>query len=101
MESTECQSNDDVLKHVARSNYEVWTLARNPSSGVYIGRVDLTQADLTKQRWMEGVTGPTGLGLIAECIAHKLGWITDKQFEDRVVLTLKSLTGRTPSFRMP
>ena len=78
-----------MLEHLTRSNYELWSLARNPDTGLYLANVDVTREDLTQQDWEFGDVGVTGLGLIAECIAHKLGWISDYEVKTRVLVSLE------------
>ena len=67
------------------SNYEVWKLARNPSSGIYIDHTKLTVNDLSKQDWDQGSTGVTGLGLVMECLARQLTNLTPEDYKSRVL----------------
>ena len=67
------------------SNYEVWKLARNPSSGIYIDHTKLTVNDLSKQDWDQGSTGVTGLGLVMECLARQLRELPAEDFQFRVL----------------
>ena len=43
-------------------------------------------------------SGIVGLGLIFECVGAAMGWQTHAEAQERVLLTLRSLAGRTPGF---
>jgi hypothetical protein len=80
-----CKEKSTVLKDLARSNYEVWRIARNPRTGYYVDHVDMVKK---RPSVGQGGSDNTGLGLAMESIAHSLGWIHDQEFAERVTLTL-------------
>lgn len=45
-------------------------------------------------------SGVTGLGMIMECVAASLGYQTREEAQSRVQLTLRSLAGHTPGFKI-
>jgi len=87
---TTCLTPDDAFRNVARGNYELWRRARGNRSGCYSDSVDLT-SDKPKPL---GGSDMTGLGLIMECIAVSMGWISRKEFLDRTNQTLSALAGQ-------
>eukprot|EP00051_Salpingoeca_urceolata_P031317 m.11159 g.11159 ORF g.11159 m.11159 type:complete len:595 (-) comp3945_c0_seq1:13-1797(-) len=82
---------DGALRHLARSNYALWQLARNPSTGLYLDHVKVTYANET-QTWSDAHLGVTGLGLVFECVAHAMGWLSSDEAQHNVLQTLTSLT---------
>jgi len=97
--TTVCRAPDDTLRHLARSNWELWRIGRNPKTGMYLDHVRVTPP--IYQAWHQAGTGMTGLGLVFECVAEALGWQTRAEAQERVLLTLRSLTGQTPGFSLP
>jgi hypothetical protein len=92
-----CKEKSTVLKDLARSNYEVWRMARNEKTGYYVDHIDVVK---NKASWGQGGSDNTGLGLAMESIAHSLGWIDNQEFTERITLTLKSLAGETEGFNI-
>lgn len=97
---TTCSTADDALLALARGNYALWQLARNNRTGIYIAGVDLTLPP-AMQPFGQGATGETGLGLTFECVAEALHFQTRSAAQDKVLLTLRSLSGLTRGFRLP
>eukprot|EP00439_Symbiodinium_sp_Y106_P038180 s3316_g4.t1 len=88
---TLCKTEDDAFKNLARGNYEVWRRSRNDYSGCYTDHIDL---DTGKAKL--GSSDTTGMGIIMECIAHSMGWISDQDLLERVNLTLSSYANIPP-----
>lgn len=97
--ATSCWRPHEALRALALGNYEVWSMARNSDTGIYIGRVDLTKTKY-QQNWHYSHLGVTGLGVMFECAAHALGWIDLGTAQTRVLQTLESLAGKTPGFQL-
>jgi hypothetical protein len=87
---TTCATPDMTLRKLARSNYELWQLARNNATGIYLASVVL---DGGPQNYAQGSTAQSGLGMITDCIAAAMGWITPGQAQTRTLQTLRSLSG--------
>lgn len=97
---TFCFENEDAaLKNVAKGNYEVWKMARNNKTGIYIDTVDVLTP--SKQKWQQGSSGINGLGMIFECVADAMGWEKRSVVESHLILTLRSLNGMTPGMEIP
>ena len=95
---TTCATPDMTLRKLARSNYELWQLARNNATGIYLASVVL-DGD-RPQNYAQGSTAQSGLGMITDCIAAAMGWITQDQAQTRILQTLGSLSGQRPGFRL-
>ncbi|CAE8641947.1 unnamed protein product [Polarella glacialis] len=87
---TKCMhSADEALRNLARGNYEVWRLGRANPSGMYQDSVNLN-APMDNSSKVGGLD-MTGIGLIMECVADAMGWISREEFVSRVGETLLSL----------
>jgi len=72
-------------------------MARNSRTGIYVDNVNLIDGAIP---WAMGGADMTGLGLAFECVAQALGWQSMIEAQDRVLLTLRSLAGKTPGFNI-
>mmetsp|Transcript_81280 Transcript_81280/g.195040 ORF Transcript_81280/g.195040 Transcript_81280/m.195040 type:complete len:680 (-) Transcript_81280:175-2214(-) len=88
---TTCFDEMGALMNIAEGNYEVWKLARDESSGCYADHVNLDT-----QTAALGSSDATGMGIIMECIADAMGWISRDQFLQRVNQTLSAYAGIQP-----
>jgi len=92
---TVCMTQDHALRTVARGAYEIFRHGRAPSSGMYTNvRFNGQQI----QRAGPAGSEYTGLGIIGECIADAMGWISRQEAQDRILLTLRAVTNRVPGF---
>lgn len=97
--ATRCfASGDAALANVARGNYEAWRRAWNNVSGFYLDGLNLVDPSATRS---SAATGVTGLGLIAECVGHAMGYQSTAEARARVSLTLRSLVGKTLGVAIP
>eukprot|EP00927_Polykrikos_kofoidii_P040306 TRINITY_DN34489_c0_g1_i1.p1 TRINITY_DN34489_c0_g1~~TRINITY_DN34489_c0_g1_i1.p1 ORF type:complete len:594 (-),score=51.23 TRINITY_DN34489_c0_g1_i1:164-1945(-) len=96
--TTRCMPADVALWQLARGSYSVWRLGRNPSTGIISGKVNPSN-DANSQSDQAHI-GINGVGLIMECIAAEMGWITRSDAQQRILLTLKSLSGELPGFQL-
>jgi len=92
---TVCLTQYDALQTVARGAYEVFRHGRSPSSGMY-SNVKFNGQNI--QRVESAGSEYTGLGIIAECVADSMGWISRQEAQDRILLTLRAITNRVPGF---
>lgn len=97
--ATSCWKPTAALEALALGNYEVWSLARNNNTGIYLGRVDLRKPK-DAQNWKYSHLGVTGLGVIFECAAHSLGWTRLKVANKRVLQTMRALAGELPGVKV-
>eukprot|EP00937_MAST-01D_sp_MAST-1D-sp2_P004630 g4630.t1 len=100
--TTLCLAPDDALRRLARGAYEVFARGRNEHTGVYMDHVDPSHQggdDQPMPRYAS--SDSTGVGLAAEAVAAALGFVDAPVARRRVVLTLRSMVGRTPGFRVP
>eukprot|EP00051_Salpingoeca_urceolata_P006808 m.90124 g.90124 ORF g.90124 m.90124 type:complete len:603 (-) comp14993_c1_seq4:80-1888(-) len=96
--ATKCfDTPDDLFHHLTVGNYQAWKIARNPVSGIYLGPLDLSQANQTAS---QGALGVTGVGLVFECVATALGLVSVTEAQERVMLTLRSMAGLVPGFHI-
>lgn len=94
--ATQCLPQDEALMRLARGAYGIWRLARDGTTGIYSDSVNLG----VQQQSDRGHIGVNGLGVMFECVAVEMGWITWEEGATRVNLTLSSLAGLTPGFRL-
>lgn len=79
------------LEDLYRNSFEVFQILRH-EKGVYR---DALRFD--GNHFHPSSTATTGMGLVALCIADRMGWIPDA--EEQAERTLQSLLGRTPGFQ--
>lgn len=91
MKTTCFATPKDAFMNVARGNYEIWKLARDEVSGCYADHVDLD----TQEAHL-GSSDSTGMGLVMECVADAMGWISREEFLKRINRTLSSYAGIPP-----
>lgn len=98
--ATRCMEPDHALRQLARGAYSLWRLGRNPDTGIYNGRVvrpappTPMRTPLTAPRCLQDPAasraaqgdqahiGINGVGLIMECVAAEMGWITRAEVKD-------------------
>ena len=86
-----------MLKHVARSAYELYRIAWSNVSGLYSDNIDLLSGTVGPL----AATGVTGLGLVAEVVADALDWASRSTQQARILTTLRTIAGRTPGVAYP
>lgn len=92
---TTCMTPDQAFRNLARGNYELWRLARDERTGCYYDNVNLDSPNGTQ---LIAGSDMTGIGLIMECIADKMGWISRTEFISRVNLTMSALANKLGSW---
>lgn len=96
--ATTCTTADDALRRLARGAYGVWRLGRDEASGMYSGTVDTT-APSDAQDSIAHI-GVNGLGLMFECVAAEMGWVSRSAAAARVNVSLTALAGEMPGFEL-
>lgn len=98
--ATQCFSVDEALRNLARGNYEVWSLGRSNSTGIYLDNLDLRSLD--KRPWASfGCSSMTGLGVLFECVADAMGWRPRVEIQRRVTQSLLALNNKLPGVVIP
>jgi hypothetical protein len=96
---TVCMSPDAALLNVARGNYALWLATRNNATGVYMDHI--TVPSLTVP-YTQACTEVTGLGVLFESVADAMQWAPRSETQERVIQSLKALSGQGPStFKIP
>ena len=95
---TTCLAPDAALRRLARGAYAVWRKGRHAATGIYSGSVDPSAP--ASQQSDQAHIGINGVGLMFECVAAELGWITTAEAAARVNLTLTALAGELPGFAL-
>eukprot|EP00927_Polykrikos_kofoidii_P040345 TRINITY_DN34509_c0_g1_i1.p1 TRINITY_DN34509_c0_g1~~TRINITY_DN34509_c0_g1_i1.p1 ORF type:complete len:548 (-),score=56.57 TRINITY_DN34509_c0_g1_i1:50-1693(-) len=88
--STTCMSADDALRNLARGNYEVWRRSRFPT-GIYVDTVHLPT--MPNETAAQGRASMTGVGMMFEIVAEKMGWISRDEAQARILQSLGALNG--------
>lgn len=91
--TTRCVSTEGALRLLAHGYYQAWRYGRNPKTGLYLRSLSLNNIDAVD--WEIGDTAMTGLGLAFECAANALNFTQLKEAQEKVLLTMRSLTGAT------
>lgn len=97
--STVCRSEDDTLGNLTRGAYEVFRLARHIRTGLYLDHVDPRFSP--ENQTNVASSDATGVGIVAECVAAALGYITIDDAASRVLLSLQALSGQVPGCQVP
>ena len=95
--STQCFSEDEALRRLARGAYALWRKGRLASNGMYSGSVNPSAPSGSAQSDQAHI-GINGVALIFECVAAEMGWITKAEAAARVNESLASLAGERPGF---
>lgn len=83
----------DTLGTLFRTSYKVYELQRNNNNGLY-----RDSKLFTGQDFHPCSVANVGIGLVSLCIADSMGW--ESNAEDKVLLTLKTITGYTPNVQI-
>lgn len=84
-------AQNDTLATLFRNSYATFELMRN-DLGIYRDSKLFQGTD-----FHPASVASIGMGLMAECIATEMEWITDG--EDRILATLRAMTGATEGFK--
>ena len=95
--STQCFSEDEALRRLARGAYSLWRKGRLESNGIYSGSVNPLAKSGSGQSDQAHI-GINGVALIFECVAAEMGWITRAEAAARVNQSLTSLAGERSGF---
>jgi hypothetical protein len=82
--ATRCMESRAALRQLARGAYSLWSLGRSPTTGIYVGKVD-PSAGAAAQGDRAHI-GINGVGLIMECAAAEMGWVSRAEAQARVGL---------------
>jgi hypothetical protein len=96
--STTCLPPDEALKRLGRGAYELWRLGRADTTGVYAGSVNPSTNAASQSD--QAHIGINGVGLMFECVAAELGWITHQEAQLRINLTLSALASELDGFAL-
>ena len=91
--ATACLAPDDALRSLARGAYAVWRKGRLDATGIYSGSVDPSAAAGLGSQSDQAHIGINGVGLMFECVAAEMGWITRGEAAARVNRTLAEMNG--------
>jgi len=86
------QTDDERLEELFHNTYKFYQALRH-SNGAYY---DMVKLEGTTDR---GSVANIGMGLMSLCVGHAMGWEPDA--EQKVVKTLKAVTGQVPGFDLP
>lgn len=81
-----------TLETMARNSFTMFELTRN-EFGLY-----WDSQQLKTDNYHPASSAAIGKGLIALCIASRMGWITQEEAESQALTTLKTVTNNNPDF---
>jgi len=97
---TICLEPEAALLQLARGGYELFQRGRNPTTGIYIDHVDV-KLPAERQSFGYASIDSTAVGIAAECVAANMGIISIQEAQEKVLTTMRALTGRIPGFKVP
>src|SRR6185295_12586881 len=89
---TSFSQTNPILDTLFQSSYKVYELLRTPA-GMYKKQLNLGKSNDS----VNASVAATGIGLLSLCIADSMKWVNNA--DSLVLLTLRSLTGKTPGFK--
>eukprot|EP00928_Gymnodinium_smaydae_P054583 TRINITY_DN38329_c0_g1_i1.p1 TRINITY_DN38329_c0_g1~~TRINITY_DN38329_c0_g1_i1.p1 ORF type:complete len:566 (-),score=33.34 TRINITY_DN38329_c0_g1_i1:160-1857(-) len=94
-----CLDPDEALLRLGRGAYRLWRLGRSSRTGIYSDSTNPSGS--AAEQPPQAHIGINGVALMMECVAVELGWTSVKDAQARVNLTMSSLAGETPGFKLP
>ena len=97
--TTKCFTPDEALRRLARGAYSLWRKGRLDATGIYSGSVNPSAPSGAAQSDQAHI-GINGVGLMFECVAAEMGWITVHEAAIRVNHSLTALAEELPGFTL-